>query len=122
MPRAARAPQIITWTLSVQRQLARNMSIEASYVGSKSTHLELGGNLTIYPNVLNPAYLSLGNLLNQQIDSSCSSGGRLQDTVCFLRHLASAYCRAAASALPAVCDHQYAVFAGRNLQLQLRFS
>jgi hypothetical protein len=73
MPRAARAPQIITWTLSVQRQLARNMSIEASYVGSKSTHLELGGNLTIYPNVLNSSYLSLGNLLNQQINSTAAS-------------------------------------------------
>jgi hypothetical protein len=69
---AARPPQIITWTFSVQRQLARDMSIEASYVGSKSTHLELGGNLTTYLNVLNPAYLSLGNLLNQSITSSAA--------------------------------------------------
>ncbi len=73
MPSAARAPQITSWTLSLQRQLARDMSIEASYIGSKSTHLELGGNLTTYLNVLNPAYLSLGNLLNQQIPSTAAT-------------------------------------------------
>jgi hypothetical protein len=72
MPNAARPPQIATWTFSIQRQLARDMSIEASYVGSKSTHLELGGALTTYWNVLNPAYLPLGNLLNQSITSSAA--------------------------------------------------
>ncbi len=72
MSNAARAPQIATWTIDIQRQLARDMSIEASYVGSNSTHLELGGNLTNYLNVLNPGFLSLGNLLNQPITSSAA--------------------------------------------------
>ncbi|MDQ2841666.1 MAG: TonB-dependent receptor, partial [Acidobacteriota bacterium] len=70
LPDAARPPQIVTWTLSVQRQLANNIALEASYVGSDSTHLELGGNLTTYMNVLNPNDLSLGKLLNQSITSS----------------------------------------------------
>jgi hypothetical protein len=72
LPGAARPPQIVTWTLSVQRQIARSTAVEASYIGSDSTHLELGGNLTTYMNVLNPAYLSLGSLLNQSITSSAA--------------------------------------------------
>ncbi len=72
LPNASRPPQTVTWTLNVQRQLPGNIALEASYIGSKSTHLELGGNLTTYLNVLNPAYLSLGNLLNQSITSSAA--------------------------------------------------
>ena len=72
LPDAARAPQIITWTLSVQRELTRSTAVEASYIGSDSTHLELGGNLTTYLNVLNPAYLSMGSLLNQSITSAAA--------------------------------------------------
>jgi hypothetical protein len=72
LPDASRPPQTITWTLSVQRQIAQDMALQASYVGSGSTHLELGGNLTTYMNVLNPGYLSLGNLLNQSITSSAA--------------------------------------------------
>jgi hypothetical protein len=72
LPGAARAPQIITWTFGVQRQLTRSTAVEANYIGSNSTHLELGGNLTTYMNVLNPAYLSLGSLLNQPITSAAA--------------------------------------------------
>ena len=70
MRNAARPPQIASWTFSVQRQLARNLALEASYIGSKSTHLELGGSLTTYLNVLDPEYLSFGSLLNQPIQSA----------------------------------------------------
>ncbi len=69
---AARAPQIATWTLSLQRQLSRSMALEVSYIGSNSTHLELGGNLTTYMNVLNSNYFALGSLLNQSITSSAA--------------------------------------------------
>ncbi len=69
---AARPPQIATWTFSVQKQLARDIAVEGSYVGSRSTHLEIGGSLATYLNVLNPGYLSLGNLLNQSIDSAAA--------------------------------------------------
>ncbi len=72
LPGAARPPQIATWTLSVQHQLAHATAVEASYIGSNSTHLELGGNLTIYMNVLNPNYLALGSLLNQGITSTAA--------------------------------------------------
>jgi hypothetical protein len=72
LPDASRPPQIVTWTLNVQRQLPADIAVEASYIGSKTTHLELGGNLTTYMNVLNPSYLSLGNLLNQSITSSAA--------------------------------------------------
>ena len=69
LPGAARPPQVVTWTFSIQRQLLRSTAVEASYIGSNSTHLELGGNLTIYMNTLNPQYLALGSLLNQSITS-----------------------------------------------------
>jgi hypothetical protein len=72
LPDASHPPQIVSWTFSVQRQLANNIALEASYIGSDSTHLELGGNLTTYMNVLNPSYLALGNLLNQSITSSAA--------------------------------------------------
>jgi hypothetical protein len=72
LPDASRPPQTVTWTLNLQRQLPGDIAVEASYIGSKSTHLELGGNLTTYLNVLNPSYLSLGNLLNQPITSSAA--------------------------------------------------
>jgi len=78
LPNASRAPQTISWTLSVQRQVVRDVTVEASYVGSKATHLELGAgawggpDMTTYMDVLNSRYLSLGNLLNQSIDSAAA--------------------------------------------------
>jgi hypothetical protein len=69
---AAHPPQIATWTASLQKQFARDTTVEASYVGSKSTHLEIGGSLATYLNVLNPSYLALGNLLNQSSGSSAA--------------------------------------------------
>ena len=38
-------PQILTWTFSIQREVAHNLAFEATYVGSHSTHLILGGSL-----------------------------------------------------------------------------
>ena len=72
LPGAARPPQTMSWTFSIQRQLARETLVELGYIGSRSTHLELGGDLTTYLNALNPKYLSLGNLLNQPVDSGAA--------------------------------------------------
>ncbi len=65
-------PQILTWTFSIQRELARNLTFEGTYVGSHSTHLILGGSLS-NRNTLDPKYLALGNLLFQDITSSAAA-------------------------------------------------
>ncbi len=72
LPGASRPPQTVSWTLSVQRQLSADIALEASYIGSKSTHLELGGSLATYMNTLNYSYLSLGNLLNQPVATAAA--------------------------------------------------
>ncbi len=71
LPGTSRMPQILTWTFSIQRELARNLTFEGTYVGSHSTHLILGGSLSNM-NTLDPKYLSLGNLLFQDISSSAA--------------------------------------------------
>ncbi len=72
LPDTSRMPQILTWTLSVQRELARDLTVEGTYVGSHSTHLILGYSLSNM-NTLDPKYLSLGNLLFQDISSSAAA-------------------------------------------------
>ena len=72
LPGTSRMPQILTWTFSIQRELARNLAFEGTYVGSHSTHLILGGSLS-NQNTLDPKYLSLGNLLFQDISSSAAA-------------------------------------------------
>jgi hypothetical protein len=71
LPDTSRMPQILTWTISIQRELAHNLSFEGTYLGSHSTHLILGGSLSNM-NTLDPKYLALGNLLFQDISSSAS--------------------------------------------------
>jgi hypothetical protein len=72
LPDTSRMPQILTWTFSIQREVAHNLAFEATYVGSHSTHLILGGSLSNM-NTLDPKYLSLGNLLFQDISSSAAA-------------------------------------------------
>src|SRR6185369_5308723 len=72
LPDTSRMPQILTWTFSIQREAARNLAFEATYVGSHSTHLILGGSLS-NRNTLDPSYLALGTLLLQDISSAASS-------------------------------------------------
>lgn len=71
LPGTSRMPQILTWTFSIQRELRRDLTFEGTYVGSHSTHLILGGSLS-NRNTLDPKYLSLGNLLFQDISSSAA--------------------------------------------------
>ena len=54
LPDTSRMPQILTWTFSIQREVARNLAFEATYVGSHSTHLILGGSLS-NRNTLDPS-------------------------------------------------------------------
>jgi hypothetical protein len=72
LPDTSRMPQILTWTFTLQRELAHNLALEAAYIGSHSTHLILGGSLSNM-NTLSPAYLSLGNLLFQDISSPAAA-------------------------------------------------
>jgi hypothetical protein len=71
LPGTSRMPQILTWTYSIQRELARNLTLEGTYIGSHSTHLILGGAQSNM-NTLDPKYLSLGNLLLQDITSAAA--------------------------------------------------
>ncbi len=67
----ARPPQILTWTLSIQRELLTNLALDVSYIGRHSTHLVASSALA-RPNVVDARYLSLGPVLNQAITSSAA--------------------------------------------------
>ena len=72
IPRSGdRLPQILSWTFGVQREVARNLSLDVSYVGSHSTHLAMGTSASQL-NVVPLSYLSLGSLLLQPINSSAA--------------------------------------------------
>lgn len=76
LPGTSRMPQILSWTASVQREIAHNLAFEGTYIGSHSTHLILGGsgggsgmsNL----NTLPLSDLSLGSLLFQPVTSAAA--------------------------------------------------
>src|SRR5690606_11260704 len=72
----SRLPQIASWTFAVQREVAPNLALDVSYIGSRSTHLFLGsGTRTAahsHINVTDIQYLSLGNLLFQPINSQAA--------------------------------------------------
>jgi len=55
------------FNFTIQKQLAPNLALDVAYVGSKSTRLATGA---VNPNQLDPRYLSLGNLLTNDINSS----------------------------------------------------
>jgi hypothetical protein len=65
LPDGTRLPQIMSWTIGIQRELAPNLSLDAAYIGSHSTHLAAGSNF----NYVDQKYLSLGNLLLQTAGS-----------------------------------------------------
>ncbi len=69
LPGTSRMPQIVTWTASVQRAINPNLAVEATYIGSHSTHLILS-TAQSNMNTLDASYLSLGSLLFQDIGSS----------------------------------------------------
>ena len=60
-----RLPQIMSWTIGIQREVARNLSLDVAYIGSHSTHLAQEATSTY----VDQKYLSLGNLLLQTAGS-----------------------------------------------------
>ena len=64
-----RLPQTLSWTFSIQREVARNLSVEATYLGSHSTHTSFGTD----PNVVPLSALPLGNTLLQPINSTAAA-------------------------------------------------
>jgi len=66
MPRnRTRLPQIASWTFGIQREIGSGLALDVSYIGSKSTHLNIGTAM----NVVDAKYLSLGSLLVANINS-----------------------------------------------------
>ncbi|HEY1336196.1 MAG TPA: TonB-dependent receptor [Bryobacteraceae bacterium] len=64
-----RLPQILSWTFGIQREVARDLSLDVAYIGSHSTHLAAGSNF----NFVDQKYLSLGNLLLQTAGSGAAA-------------------------------------------------
>jgi hypothetical protein len=88
MPRIGdRLPQIFSWTASIQRQLARNLSAEVSYLGNHSTHLAMPNNTSLI-NVVPIEKLSLGSVLLSSITSPAAvSAGFTQPFTGFANQL-----------------------------------
>ena len=55
-----------SWTFAIQRELPFGISLDAAYIGTKSSGTWTG--LSV-PNQLNPSYLSLGQTLNASVSS-----------------------------------------------------
>jgi hypothetical protein len=64
-----RPPQILSWTFGVQRELARDLALDVSYIGSHSTHLAVNSPI----DAVHAHYLSLGPTLTQSITSSAAA-------------------------------------------------
>jgi len=58
-----------SWTLAIQRELPFGVSLDAAYIGTKSSGTWTG--LSV-PNQLNPRYLSLGQTLNSSVTSAAA--------------------------------------------------
>jgi len=65
---AARLPQIVNWSLVIQRELAKDLALEVSYQGSRSTHLTVGSGASQI-NYVPADKMSLGFLLLAPINS-----------------------------------------------------
>ncbi|MDE3196361.1 MAG: TonB-dependent receptor [Acidobacteriota bacterium] len=62
----AKSPYVEQFSLDVQRELPFGLAAEVGFVGSKSSHLSLGST-NLNGNALNPALLSMGTGLTQQV-------------------------------------------------------
>ena len=59
-PNGGRPPRINQWNISLQREVTKDLVLEASYVGNRGAWLQSGGNLISY-NAINPSvYQKLG--------------------------------------------------------------
>jgi|WetSurMetagenome_2_1015567.scaffolds.fasta_scaffold06601_3 hypothetical protein len=61
----SRMPQTLNWSFSIQRELISNLSVEAVYLGSKSTHTSFNVNYNYMPITgLNYGYTTLTSAIN----------------------------------------------------------
>jgi hypothetical protein len=58
------APYTQAWNFDIQRELPDNMFLMLAYIGNREIHLPSSLN---QPNMLNPSYLALGNVLNDSV-------------------------------------------------------
>ena len=65
-PDAAKLPYVADWTFDIQYAPGKNWLLDIAYVGNAGNKLT---DSMVNPNQVNPTYLSLGNLLNQPINS-----------------------------------------------------
>jgi hypothetical protein len=70
-PEAARLPRVQSFMAGVARDVGRGLTLDVSYIGSRSSHLALPPNNSEL-NYLPIEYLSLGNLLFQPITSNAA--------------------------------------------------
>lgn len=63
------SPYVSKWSFDYQRDLVTNVVFKVGYVGSRGTNLGIGGtnNATTNINQLDPAFLALGDSLNDQL-------------------------------------------------------
>lgn len=62
-------PYTLQYNLTIQRELPAAILLEAAYVGNRGRQLSRGGEGGFTLNQVDPAYLSLGNALNQLVDN-----------------------------------------------------
>jgi hypothetical protein len=62
-----KVPYTENWDLDVQRQLPGDILVDASYVGSRGVHMNLGGENDYNLNQLTPQALALGTKLQQSV-------------------------------------------------------
>jgi len=58
------SPYTQAWSFDVQRELPDNMFLMVAFIGNRDIHLPSSLN---QPNMLNPSYLALGNVLNDSV-------------------------------------------------------
>jgi hypothetical protein len=58
------SPYTQAWSFNIQRELPDNMFLMLAYIGNRDIHLPSSLN---QPNMLNPSYLALGNVLNDSV-------------------------------------------------------
>src|SRR6185437_12196770 len=59
-PSGARPTRVNQWNIALQRQLSKNMTIEAAYVGNRGVWEQQGG--LVNPNAITPAILKAHNI------------------------------------------------------------
>ena len=62
---AGRSPYTEDWNLTIDRAITPSMTLQATYAGSGSHHIQINGGLGIFSDQIDPKYLRLGSLLQQ---------------------------------------------------------